>query len=97
MAGFIGIAGGILTGNQYLNIAGKVGIGAFVTIIIIYLIVDAIASLLTAIKSKLSLFHLILIIHPIFHFGYGIGFLHGIINFIIRRGGVIGSMTELSR
>jgi hypothetical protein len=55
-----------------------------------------IASLMTACASEWKLFPFLTLVFPCYHFGYGYGFLRGVINVILRRDFNI-SFTQLTR
>lgn len=67
-------------------------------ILVPYLSLDLLFSLRASIhKSKLRLLPVLPIIFPIFHLGYGYGFLRGLADFILRRSTHSGSFTKLTR
>lgn len=55
------------------------------------------ASLITAAKTEWRLFPILPLVFPCYHFGYGIGFLRGVWDFVIRRKGAHKSFATLTR
>jgi succinoglycan biosynthesis protein ExoA len=74
------------------------GIKAFATLLGTYLIAVLIASSITCIRTKKIKYILILpLVFPAFHFGYGLGFLAGIFEFIIMRRNNKDAFSGLTR
>jgi len=63
----------------------------------IYLTCNLTASLLTAAKSRWSLFPVLPFIFASYHFGYGYGFTRGVCDFVILRRGPNRAFTHLTR
>lgn len=55
------------------------------------------ASLITASRTEWKLFWILPLVFPCYHFGYGIGFLRGVWDFVIRREGAHKSFEALTR
>jgi hypothetical protein len=55
------------------------------------------ASLITAAKTGWRLLPLLPLVFPCYHFGYGVGFLKGIWDFVVRRRGAGESFQRLTR
>lgn len=55
------------------------------------------ASLITAAKTDWKLLPLLPFVFPCYHFGYGVGFLRGVLDFIILRRGGNRAFTALTR
>jgi len=62
-----------------------------------YLLAVLVASVLTAAKTEWKLLPVLPLVFPCYHFGYGIGFLRGIWDFVILRRGASVSFTNLTR
>lgn len=62
-----------------------------------YLACDIAASATTAARSELGQFPILLAVFPCYHFGYGAGFLRGMIDFILLRRAPSEAFTRLTR
>jgi len=62
-----------------------------------YLLAVFVASLLTSAKTEWKLFPVLPLVFGCYHFGYGLGFLRGILDFVVLRRGASSSFTSLSR
>ncbi len=62
-----------------------------------YLFAVLVASLLSAAKTEWKLFAVLPLVFGCYHFGYGLGFLRGVCDFVILRRGASPSFTKLSR
>jgi succinoglycan biosynthesis protein ExoA len=62
-----------------------------------YLLAVLIASILTAAKTKWKLFAILPPVFGCYHFGYGLGFLRGISDFVVLRRGASKSLSQLTR
>jgi glycosyltransferase involved in cell wall biosynthesis len=62
-----------------------------------YLIAVLIASIVAAAKSAWRLLPILPLVFPCYHFGYGIGFLRGIWDFVIRKKGAHKNFEALTR
>jgi succinoglycan biosynthesis protein ExoA len=69
----------------------------FVFTLFSYLIAVLAASLITAAKTDWKLLPLLPFVFPCYHFGYGVGFLRGVLDFIILRRGGNRAFTALTR
>ncbi|NLK95028.1 MAG: glycosyltransferase family 2 protein [Clostridiales bacterium] len=70
----------------------------FLSILIIYGLLDIFFSIKMALKSKINLFGYLLILFPILHLSYGLGFVVGLLNFYFFKSNKIkNSNTKLSR
>ena len=63
----------------------------------IYALFSVGASLLSAARSEWSLFPILPMVFACYHFAYGIGFLEGVWDFVIRRKGPHTTYTQLTR
>jgi succinoglycan biosynthesis protein ExoA len=63
----------------------------------LYLICNAVASVLTAARAGWKFFPLLPIVFACYHFGYGYGFLRGILDFVILRREPAPAYTKLTR
>jgi len=62
-----------------------------------YLSALALASFLTAAKTERKLFFILPLVFACYHFGYGVGFLRGSLDFVVLHRGASPSFTKLSR
>jgi GT2 family glycosyltransferase len=70
---------------------GLVGLGA------IYLLCNLVASIVTAARAGWVLLPLLPFVFACYHFGYGCGFLHGVLDFVILRRASTYAHTRLTR
>ncbi|HWO42460.1 MAG TPA: glycosyltransferase family 2 protein [Candidatus Eisenbacteria bacterium] len=57
----------------------------------------SIASVVTAVRSQPSFLFLLPVVFACFHFGFGIGFLHGVLDFLVLRRGPRAQFAALTR
>lgn len=76
---------GSLLGTLLLSLFYKPFIWLFVFIIAIYALVNIPLSFLIAVKKRLEYFFVLPVTFATIHFGYGIGYLKGILDFVILR------------
>jgi succinoglycan biosynthesis protein ExoA len=62
-----------------------------------YCICDTVAAALTAVRTNFRNFFTLLAVFPCYHFGYGVGFLRGVIDFIVLRRAPADGFTRLTR
>ena len=62
-----------------------------------YLLCVALASVVTGAGSEWKLIPVLPLVFPAYHFGYGLGFLRGVLDFVVIRRGPRSSATELTR
>jgi hypothetical protein len=63
----------------------------------VYLLCNLTASAVTAARNGWGLLRLLPLVFAAYHFGYGWGFLHGVVNFIILHRVPARNYSELSR
>ena len=70
---------------------------SFLLICSAYLLAMLVASVVTAAKTEWKLLPVLPLVFGCYHFGYGYGFLRGILDFVILRRGASVSFTKLTR
>lgn len=65
--------------------AATIALALFVLVLGSYVAVLVIASVSTALNSSLRLLPIFPLTFAAYHFGYGLGFLHGLLDFVVRR------------
>jgi cellulose synthase/poly-beta-1,6-N-acetylglucosamine synthase-like glycosyltransferase len=70
---------------------------ALLLALVCYLLAVLTASLLTAAKAGWNLLPVLQLVFACYHFGYGLGFLRGILDFVILHRGASASFTKLTR
>ena len=68
-----------------------------ISLIVVYILGVLAASAITAAKTEWKLLPLLALVFPCYHFGYGLGFLQGIWDFVIGRKGARKSFSTLTR
>jgi succinoglycan biosynthesis protein ExoA len=76
---------------------GQLSTFSFLLICSAYLLAVLVASVVTAAKTEWKLLPVLPLVFGCYHFGYGFGFLRGILDFIILRRGASVSFTKLTR
>lgn len=72
--------------------------GMFLAVgILTYVATVLIGSLLTARVAGWNLLPLLVVVFPAYHFGYGIGFLEGVLDFVVLKRGARNSKQEMTR
>jgi len=72
-------------------------LGLFLGVLGFYLLAVLAASLFTAVRTHWVLFPVLPLVFPCFHFGYGYGFLRGILDFVVFPGRPSASFETLTR
>jgi succinoglycan biosynthesis protein ExoA len=88
--------GGLL-GLLALGFFSTISLWLALTLIAAYCACDVVASALTAMRNDFRNFLTLLAVFPCYHFGYGVGFLRGVIDFIVLRRAPADSFTRLTR
>jgi succinoglycan biosynthesis protein ExoA len=70
---------------------------AFFLVLGTYVLVVLVASILTSVKTKWKLFAILPLVFGCYHFGYGLGFLRGVVDFVVLRRGASKSFAKLTR
>jgi glycosyltransferase involved in cell wall biosynthesis len=70
---------------------------SFLLMLSAYALCVLFASLITAAKTEWKLFPVLPLVFPCYHFGYGFGFLRGVLDFAILRTGATSAFTRLTR
>jgi len=90
---FVGGLLGLLT----LSFFSTVSLWLALTLIAAYGTCNVVASALTAVRTDFKNFFTLLGVFPCYHFGYGVGFLRGVIDFIVLRRAPADGFTRLTR
>jgi len=88
--------GGLL-GLLALGFFSTISLWLALTLIAAYCTCAVVASALTAMRTDFRNFLTLLAVFPCYHFGYGVGFLRGVIDFIVLRRAPADSFTRLTR
>jgi glycosyltransferase involved in cell wall biosynthesis len=83
--------------KSFVYFTGQLSAFSFLLICSAYLLALLVASVLTAAKAEWKLLPVLPVVFGCYHFGYGFGFLRGILDFIILRRGASVSFTKLTR
>jgi glycosyltransferase involved in cell wall biosynthesis len=76
---------------------GQLSTFSFLLICSAYLLAVLVASVVTAAKTEWKLLPVLPLVFGCYHFGYGFGFLRGILDFVVLRRGASVSFTKLTR
>jgi glycosyltransferase involved in cell wall biosynthesis len=79
------------------NFSFQLSAFSFFLMLFAYASAVLVASLVTAMKTEWKLLPVLPLVFCCYHFGYGFGFLRGILDFVILRRGVSISFTKLTR
>jgi hypothetical protein len=66
-------------------------------LLVLYAFLASVASIATAAKSEWKLLPVLPLVFGCYHFGYGWGFLRGVLDFVVLRRGAGVSLTEITR
>jgi glycosyltransferase involved in cell wall biosynthesis len=69
----------------------------FLSLLLLYGVAVSVASVLTAAKSGWKLLPVLPLVLGCYHFGYGWGFLRGVLDFVVLRRGAGVALTEITR
>ena len=83
--------------GQGSNTIAVIGLITFLSILFLYLVVSITASALTAFRTDWKYILILPAVFVCYHFGYGIGFMEGILNFLLLKKRGIASKQELTR
>jgi hypothetical protein len=83
--------------KSFVHFTGQLSAFSFLLICSAYLLSVLVASVVTAAKTEWKLLPVLPLVFACYHFGYGFGFLRGILDFVILRRGASVSFTKLTR
>ena len=83
--------------KSFAHFTGQLSAFCFISLLSFYLLAVLAASVITAARSEWKLLPVLPLVFPCYHFGYGYGFLRGVLDFLIRRKGAQKNFATLTR
>ena len=83
--------------KSFAHFTGQLSALCFISLLSFYLLAVLAVSVITAARSEWKLLPVLPLVFPCYHFGYGYGFLRGVLDFLIRRKGAQKNFATLTR
>jgi glycosyltransferase involved in cell wall biosynthesis len=83
--------------KSFLHFTGLLSTFCFLSVLLLYGVAVLMASVLTAAKSEWKLLPVLPLVFGCYHFGYGWGFLRGVLDFVVLRRGAGVAFTRVTR